>query len=97
MRPRCPLDTGRGIGSRWDSLLTHPVPCSMGGGHLAETLGLIAATDAIILLHRSEGLGLLIAKAMLLERPVIATDNSASEELVTDATAYPVGYELASA
>jgi glycosyltransferase involved in cell wall biosynthesis len=60
----------------------------------AETLGLIAATDAIISLHRSEGFGLLIAEAMLLEKPVIATDYSASQEFVTDATGYPVGYQL---
>ena len=59
-----------------------------------ETLGLIAATDAIISLHRSEGLGLLIAEAMLLNKPVIATDYSASREFVTDLTGYPVGYHL---
>lgn len=60
----------------------------------SETLGLIAATDAIVSLHRSEGLGLLIAEAMLLGKPVIATDYSASREFVSDATGYPVGYEL---
>jgi glycosyltransferase involved in cell wall biosynthesis len=59
-----------------------------------ETLGLIAATDAIVSLHRSEGLGLLIAEAMLLGKPVIATGYSASREFVTDATGYPVGYQL---
>jgi glycosyltransferase involved in cell wall biosynthesis len=60
----------------------------------SETLGLIAATDALVSLHRSEGLGLLIAEAMLLEKPVIATDYSASREFVSDTTGYPVGYEL---
>jgi glycosyltransferase involved in cell wall biosynthesis len=60
----------------------------------ADTLGLIAATDAVISLHRSEGLGLLIAEAMLLGKPVIATDYSASREFVTAATGYPVGYQL---
>jgi glycosyltransferase involved in cell wall biosynthesis len=60
----------------------------------AETLGLIAAMDAVVSLHRSEGLGLLIAEAMLLHIPVIATGYSASRELITDTTGYPVGYEL---
>ena len=59
-----------------------------------ETLGLIGATDAVVSLHRSEGLGLLIAEAMLLGKPVIATGYSASREFLTDATGYPVGYQL---
>jgi glycosyltransferase involved in cell wall biosynthesis len=59
-----------------------------------NTLGLITAMDAVISLHRSEGLGLLLAEAMLLGKPVIATDYSASREFVTPATGYPVGYEL---
>ena len=60
----------------------------------AETLALIAATDAILSLHRSEGLGLLIAEAMLLRKPVIATGYSASREFLSPATGYPVGYTL---
>jgi len=59
-----------------------------------EMLGLIAAMDAVISLHRSEGLGLLIAEAMLLEKPVIATGYSASREFLSDATGYPVGFQL---
>jgi glycosyltransferase involved in cell wall biosynthesis len=59
-----------------------------------ETLGLIGATDAIVSLHRSEGLGLLIAEAMLLGKPVIATGYSASREFLNDTTGYPVGYQL---
>ena len=59
-----------------------------------ETLGLIGAADAIVSLHRSEGLGLLIAEAMLLGKPVIATGYSASREFLNDATGYPVGYQL---
>eukprot|EP01037_Dinobryon_pediforme_P012772 gene12772-12869_t len=55
-----------------------------------ETLALIASTDAVVSLHRSEGLGLLIAEAMLLGKPVIATDYSASQDLLSDATGYPV-------
>ena len=54
----------------------------------------MATIDAIVSLHRSEGLGLLIAEAMLLAKPVIATGYSGSEEFLTDATGYPVGYQL---
>ena len=39
-----------------------------------DMLGLIAACDAVISLHRSEGLGLLVAEAMVLGKPVISTD-----------------------
>jgi glycosyltransferase involved in cell wall biosynthesis len=60
----------------------------------SDTLALIASTDAIISLHRSEGLGLLIGEAMLLGKPVIATDYSASQDLLSEATGYPVKFRL---
>lgn len=60
----------------------------------ADTLGLIATTDAVVSLHRSEGLGLLIAEAMLLGKPVIATGYSASREFLGPETGYPVDYDL---
>jgi glycosyltransferase involved in cell wall biosynthesis len=59
-----------------------------------ETLGLIGACDAVVSLHRSEGLGLLVAEAMVLGKPVISTDYSATTELVTPRTGYPVDYRL---
>lgn len=59
-----------------------------------ETLALIAACDAVVSLHRSEGLGLLVAEAMVLGKPVIATDYSATTELVTPATGWPVDFRL---
>ena len=59
-----------------------------------ETLALIAACDAVVTLHRSEGLGLLVAEAMVLGKPVIATDYSATTELVTPDTGWPVDYRL---
>ena len=49
---------------------------------------------AVVSLHRSEGLGLLVAQAMALGKPVISTDYSATTELVTTKTGYPVDYEL---
>jgi glycosyltransferase involved in cell wall biosynthesis len=59
-----------------------------------ETLGLIGTCDAVVSLHRSEGLGLLVAEAMVLGKPIIATDYSATTELVTPRTGYPVDYKL---
>lgn len=59
-----------------------------------ESLALIAACDAVISLHRSEGLGLLVSEAMVLGKPVIATDYSATTELVSSRTGYPVNYRL---
>jgi glycosyltransferase involved in cell wall biosynthesis len=61
-----------------------------------ETLALISACDAVVSLHRSEGLGLLVAEAMVLGKPVISTDYSATTELITPRTGYPVDYTLIS-
>lgn len=58
----------------------------------AEALGLLAACDATVSLHRAEGLGLLVAEAMALGLPVVATDYSATTELVRPDTGYPVGF-----
>ncbi|MET0371465.1 MAG: glycosyltransferase [Sphingobium sp.] len=60
----------------------------------AEMLGLVGAVDCVVSLHRSEGLGLLIAEAMALGVPVITTDYSATTELVSPATGYPVDFKL---
>ncbi len=59
-----------------------------------DTLSLLANCDAVMSLHRCEGLGLLVAEAMALGLPVIATDYSATAELVTAATGYPVDFRL---
>lgn len=48
------------------------------------TLSLINACDAYISLHRSEGLGLTMAEAMLLGKPVIATRYSGNLEFMDD-------------
>ena len=47
-------------------LLTHALP-------EARLRGLIAASDIVLSLHRSEGFGLIPATAMLLGRAVVAT------------------------
>ncbi len=59
-----------------------------------ESLALIGACDAVVSLHRSEGLGLLVSEAMVLGKPVIATDYSATTELVSCGTGYPVDCRL---
>ena len=60
----------------------------------SEMLGLINECDCVISLHRSEGLGLLVAEAMMLAKPVIATDYSATTELLRPDTGFPVEYRL---
>ena len=62
-------------------------------GH-GDALNLMASCDAVLSLHRSQGLSLSIAEAMLLNKPVIATRYSASGECVTEQTGYPVDYRL---
>lgn len=60
----------------------------------AELLGLVGVCDAVVSLHRSEGLGLLVAEAMALGKPVIATDYSGSTELLSPHTGWPVDFRL---
>lgn len=58
----------------------------------ADWLALIAAADCFVSLHRSEGFGRILAEALLLERPVIATDFSGSTDFLSEATGYPVAW-----
>ena len=50
----------------------------------ADMSGLIAASDIVISLHRSEGFGLVPAQAMQLGKPVIATAWSGNLEFMTE-------------
>jgi glycosyltransferase involved in cell wall biosynthesis len=66
-----------------------------------QTLALMDACDAYVSLHRSEGLGLTMAEAMLLGKPVIATRYSGnlafmddSNSLLVDCTMRPLGREF---
>jgi glycosyltransferase involved in cell wall biosynthesis len=59
-----------------------------------EIGALIASCDCYVSLHRSEGLGLTIAEAMALGKPVIATAYSGNVDFMTVANSYPVGYSL---
>jgi glycosyltransferase involved in cell wall biosynthesis len=57
-----------------------------------ETWALVAACDSLISLHRSEGFGLVIAEAMALGKPVIATAYSGNMDFMTVGNSFPVRY-----
>jgi glycosyltransferase involved in cell wall biosynthesis len=61
---------------------------------LADHHALFAAADIILSLHRSEGFGLVLAEAMLLSNPVIATGWSGNMEFMDQDSAALVGYRL---
>lgn len=60
----------------------------------AETVGLMACTDAYLSLHRAEGFGRGLAEAMLLGQPVIATGYSGNMDFMCAGTAFPVDFRL---
>lgn len=57
-------------------------------------LALIDACDAYVSLHRSEGLGLTMAEAMLLGKPVVATNFSGNVDFMDESNSLLVDYEL---
>lgn len=59
-------------------------------------LGLINACDAYVSLHRAEGYGRTMAEAMLLGKPVIATNYSGNVDFVMLAGNFPVNFTLQS-
>ena len=59
-----------------------------------EVLSLMEACDAYVSLHRSEGLGLTMAEAMLMGKPVIATNFSGNVDFMDDSNSLLVPYEL---
>lgn len=54
----------------------------------------LAGCDCYVSLHRSEGLGLTMAEAMALGKPVIATGYSGNLEFMSESNSYLVPYEL---
>lgn len=60
----------------------------------ADHLALIRSFDALVSLHRSEGLGLHLAEAMSMERPVIATRYSGNLDFMDDESAVLVDADL---
>lgn len=65
-------------------------------GHLSRTdvSSLIACSDAYVSLHRSEGLGLGMAEAMALGKPVVATGYSGNMDFMTADNACLVDFRL---
>jgi glycosyltransferase involved in cell wall biosynthesis len=59
-----------------------------------EVNALIRHCDAYLSLHRSEGLGLTLAEAMSMGKPVIATAYSGNADFMTPDNSYPVPYRL---
>ncbi|MDR1001439.1 MAG: glycosyltransferase [Clostridiales bacterium] len=59
-----------------------------------EMNSLVNCCDAYISLHRAEGFGLVLAEAMYLGKPVIATNWSANTEFMNNENSCLVNYEL---
>lgn len=60
-----------------------------------QTNELLAACDAYVSLHRSEGFGYTVAEAMALGKPVIATNWSGPADYLSATNSFPIGFELA--
>ena len=60
----------------------------------ADQMAVLAASDCLVSLHRSEGLGLHCAEAMWLGKPVIATAYSGNLDFMDDSVAAMIGFEM---
>jgi glycosyltransferase involved in cell wall biosynthesis len=63
----------------------------------ADLFKLILASDVYLSLHRSEGLGLTILEAMLMEKIVVSTNYSGNVDFCTETNSLPVAYDLVAA
>ncbi len=59
-----------------------------------EMESLLALCDVYVSLHRSEGFGLTLARAMAFGKPVIATGYSGNTDFMTPENSFPVRYQL---
>lgn len=59
-----------------------------------EFNSLLAVTDCVVSLHRSEGFGLVPAEAMSLGKPAILTNWSGNTDYMTPENSFGIGYEL---
>jgi glycosyltransferase involved in cell wall biosynthesis len=59
-----------------------------------EVLGLIKACDVYVSPHRAEGFGRTLAEAMLLGKPVVATNYSGNQFFMNPDHTFPVDYDL---
>jgi len=58
-----------------------------------QTVALTSLCDCYVSLHRSEGLGLTIAEAMMMGKPVIATAYSGNMDFMSDTNSFPVPWK----
>src|SRR5262249_27225172 len=72
----------------------YPVSIYSGYWSAEEMRDLMAACDAYVSLHRSEGIGLTVTDAMALGKPVIATGWSGNMDFMTASNSFPVRYKL---
>ncbi len=73
-----------------------PVVFFDGTSSRAEVDRMIACSDAILSLHRSEGLGLLPIEGLRNGKPVVATGYGGTTDYLDEDSGFPVGFELAS-
>jgi len=59
-----------------------------------ELAALMQVSDCYLSLHRAEGFGMTLGEAMLLGKPVIATNYSGNVDFMTEANSYLVDYRL---
>jgi len=59
-----------------------------------EVNSLLNLCDCCVSLHHSEGFGLMLAEAMALRKPVIATNYSGNTDFMTEENSFPVNYKL---
>ncbi len=67
----------------WDGYVSHD-----------QKNALMAGCDSYVSLHRSEGLGLTMAEAMSLRKPVIATAYSGNLAFMSEENSYPVRFSM---
>jgi glycosyltransferase involved in cell wall biosynthesis len=72
----------------------HPILIHDGYWPEEELRDLMAACDAYVSLHRSEGTGLTISDAMAVGKPVIATGWSGNMDFMNVANSFPVRHQL---
>jgi glycosyltransferase involved in cell wall biosynthesis len=72
----------------------YPVDIHSGYWSALDLRDLMAACDAYVSLHRSEGMGLTITDAMALGKPVIATSWSGNMDFMNVSNSFPVRYDL---
>ena len=59
-----------------------------------DVVALMESSDCVVSLHRAEGFGFVMAEAMLLGKPVIATGYSGNVDFTLSSNSFLVGYTL---